>query len=73
MINDNEHLRILMYQYILFKGGYYDERSKNALNKLQTARKYLTSSDYVDIYRDILTAEIFRQISVDITRLLDLY
>lgn len=73
MINDYEHLRIVLFQYILFKGDFYDNLSKLALNKLQRTRKHLTSSEYVEIYRDLLTAEIFNQMALDLSRLLDLY
>lgn len=71
--NELERLRILIFQYILFKGDFYDERSKTALYKLQHARKHLSSSEYVEIYRDFLTAEIFNQMAVDLSHLLDMY
>lgn len=62
-------LNITLYT---IQGDYYDDRAKTALNKLQCTRKHLTSSEYVEIYRDLLTAEIFDQMAVDLTHLLDL-
>ncbi len=71
-MDNYERLRILLYQYINFKGDYYKHQAKVATDKLQRS-KCLSSSEFQDIYRALIVNEVFDIIQMDIYNILKLH
>lgn len=61
----------LILQYLLHKGDYYRSRAKISTEKIQR-KKVLTSSEFEQIYKDLLVDELFDSIQHDLCRLLDI-
>lgn len=66
-------LKVLLYQYVLFKGSYYHKNALKAFDKLKRGKIPLQSDEYLFIYRDLLFSELFDSISDDLVSLLDYY
>lgn len=64
-MDDYQRLRILLFQYTMFKGDFYREKAKEATRKLQRC-KVLTSDEYYSILRDLIMDELFDTIQRDI-------
>lgn len=70
MMDDYQRLRILLYQYINFKGDFYKSKAKEATERLQR-KKILSSNEYFNIIRDLLMFELFDTIQRDISSFLN--
>lgn len=68
-MSDYERIKVLLYQYLMFKSDLYDELKLKATRKLQSTKK-LSSAEFEQIYRDLLICELFDTISSDIYKLL---
>lgn len=71
-MDDLERWKVLLYQYLLFKGDFYNQRAKDATERLQRSGRKLGSDEYVKIFSDLKTAEIFDKIFKDVCELLQL-
>ncbi len=63
--------KLIVMQYLLHKGDYYRSRAKISTEKMQR-KKVLTSSEFEQIYKDLLMDELFDSIQHDLCRLLDI-
>ena len=68
-MDELNRIRVLIYQYTMFKTDYYEELAVQATRKLQTV-KCLSASEYQKIYRDLLTYEIFDTMATDLLNLI---
>lgn len=69
-MDDYQRLKILLYQYTMFKGDFYQNNAKEATERLQR-KKILSSDECYSIIRDLLMNELFDTIQRDILNLLD--
>ena len=72
--NANEELsrtRILIYQYIIFKGDKLHLEAVKATNMLRLSKK-LSPADLEEIYRSLLRDELFEEFQHELCNLLDL-
>ncbi len=72
--NSNEELsrtRILIYQYIMFKGDRLRFEALQAIDKLKHSKK-LTTEELEQIYRTLLRDELFEEFQKELCNLLDL-
>ena len=66
-----DNYRVLILEYLLFKGDFYHNEYKTAIHRLRT-EKHLNSFDLERIYKAVLMDELFDSIQRDICRLLDI-
>lgn len=63
--------RILIYQYIMFKGDKLRHEALQAVDKLKRSKK-LSTADLEEIYRALLRDEVFEEFQRELINLLDL-
>lgn len=63
--------RILIYQYIMFKGDKLRHDAIKATDKLRLSKK-LSTADLEQIYRTLLRDELFEEFQSELCSLLDL-
>ncbi len=66
-----DNYRLLILEYIIFKGDYYHNERNSAILKLRT-EKNLHAIDLENIYKAVLMDELFDSIQRDICRLLNI-
>lgn len=60
-MNDYERLRVMLFQYLMFKGDRLKYNAELSADRLRTS-KIINTSDYVQIYKEILKHELFEEI-----------
>lgn len=69
-MDDLQRLKILLYQYILFKSDYYKEQAEKAHYKLKVS-KSISSDQFYDTYLAIIRYEMFEIVQRDISNILN--
>ncbi len=65
----DERIRVIVYQYLFYRGDLYRANAEFATAKLQRC-KCLSASEYQNILKDLLTNEIFDTITTDLLNLI---
>ena len=60
-MNECQWLKVRILQYLLFKGDRLKQIAEESTQKLKLSRK-LSSSEYAEIYRNLLKHELFEEI-----------
>lgn len=68
---DSLQLRIMIYQYLMFKGDFYNQKRKQSFDKIKCC-KTPSLSDLETFYRDSIMWDCFQRIESDIIGLIDM-
>ena len=71
-MDNYERLRVVLYQYILFKGDFYKSLSDDLLNRLRTS-KHISSDDIHKYYVAKIQSEYFEEFYKEIDDILSLF
>lgn len=71
-MDNYERLKVVLYQYILFKGDFYKASAEDSLNRLRTSRN-ITSADIYKCYSAQLKHEFFDDFQKEIVDILSCF
>lgn len=71
-MDDFQRLKVLLYQYILFKGDFYKQSAEEAFINLRSS-KNVTSSDVLRFYSAQLKHEFFDDFQKEIADILSTF